>query len=392
MIISATTTAPEALPLYALTGFLGSGKTTLLAGLLRHPGMANTAIIVNELGEIGLDHFLIESQEEDMVLLNAGCLCCAILNTFSETLADLYFRRVRGDIPAFERVVVETTGLADPAPIVHTLVTSKVLAGRYRLEGVIAVVDSVLGWDELNRHPEVAKQVAVADHIVLTKTDIADAGAVAALHRRLAKLNLAAPVLEIQNGRVRDPSELINKRAPAFPDSSDEVRAWLGEEALTDHRLTRDRPLSLADADHDPHAPRPASVRPRARQEHHRHDDRIRSFSVYLDDPISWAGYAAWVDLLKQFRGPNVLRMKGLLNIQESPKKPVVVHAVQHVFYPPARLDRWPTEDHRSRIVIITWDLKETLVKRTLEALKAPPGSHYRQRLEDVVGEVSLDR
>ncbi|MBI4184131.1 MAG: GTP-binding protein [Proteobacteria bacterium] len=349
------TTAPSPssapIPVFVLTGFLGAGKTTLLAGLLRHPGMANTAVIVNELGEIGLDHFLVESREGDVVLLNAGCLCCAILNTLPETLADLHFRRVRGDIPAFERVVVETTGLADPGPIVHALATSALIAGRFRLEGVIATVDGVLGLGEIERHPEVVRQIAIADRLVLTKTDIADGPTVSRLRARLAALNPGAPVIEIANGTVADGAALVRPGSFRVPDDPGEVGRWLAGERH-DH----------------PHGP--GGDRPHGAEGHH-HDARVRALSAWLDGPVAWEGYAAWVEELRRIEGPRLLRMKGLLNVAGS-DRPYAVHAVQHVFFRPVRLARWPDADRRSRIVLITYDLDPARARATLAALGAP--------------------
>lgn len=356
------------IPVTVLTGFLGSGKTTLLRHLLGHPDVSDTAVIVNEFGEIGLDHALVAEGDEDVVLLNAGCLCCTIANSLAETLNDLHFRRAKGELPPFRRVVIETTGLADPAPILHLLMANRMVTPDYRVDGVIATVDALLGAGQLDEHVEAVKQAAIADLIVLTKSDLATTEAAASLRRRLGKLNPGAAILEAPHGRVA-PDEIFGL-GPFDPGAKPaEVVRWLGAEADRDERAARGDSDHGESHDHDVN----------------RHDDRIRAFSVYFEVPVSWAGYASWVDLMREFKGANLLRVKGLIAIEGS-SRPYLVQGVQHVFSPPVRLSAWPTEDRRSCLVFIVRDLDRSLVDRSLKALAAPAGTMRPASLDEVIG------
>jgi G3E family GTPase len=338
------------IPVTVLTGFLGSGKTSVLNHVLKQPGMAATAVIINEFGEIGLDHLLVESAKDDVVLLNSGCLCCTVRSDIAETLADLFVRRVRNTIPDFRRVVIETTGLADPAPILHTLMSDPLLAARYALDGVVTTVDAMNGSATLDRQSEAVKQAAVADRLLLTKTDLASAAAVEGLRARLAALNPAAPILPVARGAV-DPAALFGLGLYDPQTKSLEVRRWLREEAF-------------ADAGHDDH-------------EHHdvnRHDARIRAFCLTRERPVSWAALSAWLDALAEMRGDDLLRMKAIVAIAERPDEPVVLHAVQHVFHPPILLPEWPDADRRTRMVFITRDLPREAIEQTLAAFEEAAG------------------
>ena len=343
----------EPIPVTLLTGFLGSGKTTLLGRLLQKPGMAETAVVINELGEVGLDHLLIAKGEETMVLLDSGCLCCTISNSLNETLGDLYFRRVRGEIPRFKRAVIETTGLADPAPILHMLMTDYFVSAHYVLDGIVATVDGLHGESQLDEHPEAIKQAALADRIILTKGDLADAGALAALGDRLKALNPTAPILEAAHGEL-EPALILEVGLFDPARKSLDVRRWLREEALAAEAVDH------AHAGHD-HAAHDDAA--------HRHDDRIRSFCVYLEGPASWPGYAAWLKALGTLSGPDLLRVKGLLEIEGDPR-PYVVQGVQHVFSPPLRLEAWPSGDRRSRLVFITRGIARATIEETLLLLR----------------------
>jgi G3E family GTPase len=333
------------LPVTVLTGFLGSGKTTLLAALLRRPELARTAIIINELGEIGLDHDLVRVGGDDSaMLLPSGCVCCTIRSDFADTLRELFQKRVRGQIPEFDRIVLETTGMADPAPILHTLISDPITAARYRLDGVVTTIDAVHGEAQLDRHREAVKQAAMADRIILTKTDLADPAATARLIARLAAINPAAkPVLAVR-GAV-EPAAIL---ASGFGAKGPEVEAWLAAEA--------NRP-SEHNHDHHHHGLDP-----------HRHGDGIDSFSLSFEAPLDWDKVATALDRLASFAGEKLLRVKGILNIAGS-DRPVVVQGVQHLFHPPELLDAWPGPERNSRIVFITRDVERSAVEQTFRAL-----------------------
>lgn len=328
---------PPAVPVALLTGFLGSGKTTLLNALLRRPDFANTAVIVNEFGAVGLDHMLVAPAADGVVLLEGGCLCCTITNSLRETLADLWFRRVRTELPPFARVIVETSGLADPAPLLHTLLADAIVTDHYALDGVIATVDALHGADALARHPDAAKQVAVADRIVVTKGDLAPADALTA---RIRALNARAPILTARCGDVA--------AAALFP-------------------MARD-PLAPPPADDG--APR--------------HAHAVRADTVTPAAPVSWAGLAAWTELAREALGERLLRCKGVLRNLET-GRPVVVQGVQRVFAKPAFLDDAGRWDGQSRLVCITRDVPRAELDATLPALRLPAGSERPARIRDLM-------
>jgi G3E family GTPase len=333
------------LPLTVLTGFLGAGKTSLLNRLLKDEALADTAVIINEFGEVGLDHLLVEYIEGNVMLLSTGCLCCTLRGDLVTTLEQLLRGLDNGRL-SFRRVIVETTGLADPAPVLHTAMVHPYLVMRFRLDGVVTVVDAVNGAATLDAHPEAVKQAAVADRIVLTKTDLLDteeapvpnpppqAGngreAAARLRARLAALNPAAPILDAAAGEAT-PARLMDcglyDPARKIPD----VSRWLADEAY-----------AAAHA-HDHH-------------HHHdvnRHDDRIRAFALQRDQAIPLSALDMFLELVRSMHGPRLLRLKGIVKIAEQPDRPVVIHGVQHVFHPPVTLPEWPDGDHRTRLVFI---------------------------------------
>lgn len=353
--------APERLPVSVITGFLGSGKTTLLKHLLAHPDMGQTAVIINEFGEVGLDHLLVEKAEDDTILLESGCLCCTIRGDLIDALRRLYKRRHKGEIPQFKRVVIETTGLADPAPILHTLMQDPVLTSVYRLDGVIATVDAVNGEMQMDRQMESVKQAAVADRLLLTKCDLADADRIAALDARLRRLNPAAPILRVANGVV-DPAALFNAGLYNPDSKSLDVQRWLREEAYVvphDHQEHEHGHDHRHGHGHDHDHGHGLDV--------NRHDAHIRAFCVIRDKPLDWERFCAWIDMLTTTQGPDLLRIKGLLSIAGE-AQPVAIHGVQHLFHPPVLLPSWPSDDRRSKLVFITRDLDQAQINESMTA------------------------
>lgn len=334
--------SPESLPVTLLTGFLGSGKTTLLNQLIRR--LPRTAVVMNEFGEISLDHDLLEKMEGPMAVLSGGCVCCTVVGSLSPTLKNLYMARERGDIPRFERVVIETTGIADPAPILDTLLNDPWIRARFRMDGVVTTVDAVLGGAQLDSYFEAVKQAAVADRLILTKTDLAATASLSALKERLAELNPAAEQIAAVRGEM-DFDSILNLGLFNARDKTPDVQRWLNEQ--------RYKPAKAA------------GLMGRAASADDAHDPRIRSFSVIIDDPIPPAGLQAALEMLVGFRSEYLLRFKAIVNLAGR-DKPVVLHGVQHVLYPEAELDRWPGDDRRSRFVFIVRDLEAEFVAKVL--------------------------
>ena len=311
------------LPVVVVTGFLGSGKTTLIRALLGRPEGARTALVVNEFGEIGIDQALLRTSSEATVLLGNGCLCCNMRSDLDETLRGLFIDRAKGAVPSFERVVIETSGLADPAPILQTFATDRALGGEFHLQAMVAVVDAVNGAGNLERMEEARRQAAVADRIVLSKTDLADRAAVDALGARLRGLT-AAPLREAVAGAI-EPQFLLDD-------------GILG------------RPELPADG--------------------HRHTHGIESFALFFEKPMPWPAFAQAMGVLTNLRGPDLLRAKGLVAI-EGATGPVVVHYVQHVAHNPVELLEWPDEDRRSRLVFATRGVPREAVAALFTAVGA---------------------
>lgn len=350
------------IPVSILTGFLGAGKTTLLNKLLSDPGMAGMAVIINEFGEIGLDHLLVETADDNIFEMAAGCLCCTIRGDLVDTLIQLIEKRDTGEVMPFDRVVIETTGLADPAPVLHTVMNHPYLLQRLRLEGVITVVDAFNGPDTLDTHEEAVRQVAVADRIVLTKADlltgVAGENQLFDIIGRLRKLNPAARLLEV----VRDvsPERLFNAGLYDPDSKSPDVARWLAADAYeVPERAARGRRRRNHDHGHHHH-------------DVNRHDDHIRAFSIANDKAISLWGFELFLELLRSYHGPNLLRVKGIVKLEDDEDRPMVIHGVQHVFHPPARLDAWPDDDHRSRLVFITKDIERSELDKLFQAFTDP--------------------
>jgi G3E family GTPase len=356
--------APTPIPVSVLTGFLGSGKTTLLSRLLRHPGMAETAVIINEFGEIGLDHHLVEAADGEPVVMSSGCLCCTVRNDLVDTLRGLYLKRVRGVVPEFRRVVIETTGLADPAPILHTLMEDPVVETYYSLDSVVTTVDAVHGDSQLDAQPESVKQAAVADRLILTKTDLATPSAVAQLTGRLQRLNPGAPLLTAVQGEI-DPAGLFNAGLYNPATKSVDVQGWLRAEAIA----AAAEPHGHA---HDDHGHGHAHGHDHAPLDVNRHDARIRAHCLILDEPLDWEPFSLWLGSLASGYGDKLLRVKAILNIRGE-AGPVAVHGVQHMFHPPARLPAWPDDDRRSKLVFITRDIERRFLEESLAAYRSSP-------------------
>ncbi|MBI4206906.1 MAG: GTP-binding protein [Betaproteobacteria bacterium] len=330
------------IPVSIITGFLGSGKTTLINRLLKQPEMNRVAVIVNELGEIGIDNDLVEVSSEQMMLLNNGCLCCVLRGDLQETLRELFIKRRNGEIIDFDRVVIETTGLADPAPVMQTLITDTLLLELYRLDCVVTLVDAVNAPGQLDQFSEPVKQVALADRLVMTKTDLITEKQLGAVCERLGEINPNAPVRIAMNGEI-ELSFLVDVGLRRTSARLEEVERWLG--AVGTHEDGDD----------------------------HRHDESVQTFVLRFEKPMPWAAFTQCLEVLTALRGPDLLRVKGLVNVEDR-RGQMVVQGVQHLFHPPLELADWPGEDRSTRLVFITRDIPRQTVSGLFAAIGAVAG------------------
>jgi G3E family GTPase len=341
-------------PVTLLTGALGSGKTTLLNHLLQAPGMAETAVLINEFGEIPIDQLLmpdlIRAASDNITVMNNGCICCSVAGDMVRALRDLYFKRSKGQIPHFKRVVIETTGLADPAPIMHTLIELPVVAARYVLSGVVTTIDATHAMGQLDNQIEVVKQAAVADRLVITKTDLVAPETLAALRARLTQLNPGATLIEASHGRV-DVATLFDTGIYQPGAKTPDVSKWLNAEAYRAVPMPSNPMLARTSL---------------ARLDPTRHDERIQSLCLIYDTPVDMDKLVNVIEMIQAMRGDQLLRMKGIVNAIGS-DKPQVLHAVQHALYPTATLEAWPDADHRTRLVFIVRELDPAFIRQTVD-------------------------
>lgn len=332
------------IPVNVITGFLGAGKTTVLARLLQSPRLRDTAVLINEFGEVGLDHHLIEHARESTLLLENGCICCSIRGDLKDSLRDLFSRSERGEIPPFRRVVIETSGLSDPVPIAYTIMAEPVLQHHFRLAGIITVVDAVNGAGQLKAYPESVKQAAIADRFVITKTDLCGLESAASLQAALARINRAAGVYIAAAGEL-DPEQLLSEDIASPGAKRAEIDRWLG---------------GHGDNEAEAHGP----------DDLHRHDSGIASFCMWFERALDWTAFGIWMTMLLNRHGEDVLRIKGMLNVA-GVADPVLINGVQHVVHPPTHLDGWPDGDRRSRIVFIVRGIARTRIEASLAAFNA---------------------
>ena len=366
--------AQNRIPVSILTGFLGAGKSTLLNRILKDPGTSDTAVIINEFGEVGIDNFLVEASGDALLEIANGCLCCTVRGELVDSLASIMDGIQTGRLKPIRRIVIETTGLADPAPVMQSVMGNPVIAQNFELDGVITVVDAVNGVSTLDRHQEAVKQVAVADRLIISKLSMADAAQLAALKSRLAELNPRAPIVDGDSNEAGTAAILVNGLYDPATKIAD-VDRWLRDELASDAGENHGHHHHDHGHDHqhghDHHG--------HGHHDHHHHDvnrhgDDIRSFSIIHDKPIEPMAVEMFIDLLRSAHGEKLLRMKAIVALSDNPDRPLVLHGVQSVFHPPQRLPKWPDgSDRRTRMVLITQGLEEAFVSDLFAAFTGQP-------------------
>ncbi|EHS52103.1 cobalamin synthesis protein P47K [Rhizobium sp. PDO1-076] len=347
------------IPVSILTGFLGAGKSTLLNRILKDPAMKDAAVIINEFGEVGIDHLLVESSSDTVVELSDGCLCCTVRGELVDTLAELVDGMQTGKIKPLSRIVIETTGLADPAPVMQSVMGHPAIAQHFDLDGMITVVDAVNGLSTIDGFTEAYKQIAVADRLILTKTTLPEAGDTTALVARLRALNPRAPITNGDADEAGSAAVLVNGLYDPASKIAD-VDRWLKDEVGHDHH----------DHEHEHHGHHDHADHHHHHHEHDHHHDvnrhgtSIRSYSIIHDQPIDPMALNMFIDLLRSTHGEKLLRMKAIVALTDQPDRPLVLHGVQSIFHMPVRLPAWPEgSDRKTRLVLITRDLSEDYVR-----------------------------
>lgn len=348
-------TSDHTIAISVITGFLGSGKTTLLNHLLQHPDIDETAVLINEFGEVGLDHLLVAELEDDVILLSSGCICCTVQGELVDSLKGLYMKRLAGQLPPFKRVIIETTGLADPIPIINCLMKDPLFKHAYSLESLVTTVDGLYGEGQLDDHPEAVKQAAVADRIIITKSDLSTPEVLESLKRRLADLNPGARVMSAVQGQI-SPNELFDVALYDPKTKILDVQRWLNEDAYIGEDEYEHDHGNGHDHGHDHGHPNDVN----------RHDEHITSFCLYVDRPLPWYAFLDWFEDLVNEKGGHFLRVKGLVNI-EGEDAPYAVHCVQATRHTPVKLPAWPDDDRRTKIVFITDDLPKADIQAYLD-------------------------
>ncbi len=362
----------DRIPVTILTGFLGAGKSTLLNRILKDPAMKDAAVIINEFGDVGIDHLLVESSGDAIIELSDGCLCCTVRGELVDTLANLMDAIQTGKVKAVKRIVIETTGLADPAPVMQAIMGNPVIATNFQLDGVVTVVDAVNGLQTLDNHEEARKQVAVADRLIVSKRRMAGGEGLADLEARLRDLNPRAALMDADDEETGTAGVLVNGLYDSETKIAD-VGRWLRDENAHDHHHHHhhDHHHHHGHGHHHHHDHHHDGQDP---HDVNRHDASIRSFSIIEDKPIDPMALEMFIDLLRSAHGEKLLRMKAIVAVSDRPDKPLVLHGVQNIFHPPVRLSAWPDEnDRRTRMVLITKDLPEDFVKTLFDAFLGKP-------------------